>query len=77
LKTLKLGGFAETLELRITQAEETTSSAYRAFLALVVQDEIERREAKKLTLRIQKAALKSRRPWSSTSPSTRKSKEAS
>ena len=56
LKTLKLGGFAETLELRITQAEKD-ELPYRAFLALVVQDEIERREAKKLTLRIQKAAF--------------------
>jgi DNA replication protein DnaC len=56
LKTLKLGGFAETLDLRIAQAEKDELS-HLAFLALVVQDEIERREAKKLTLRIQKASF--------------------
>lgn len=56
LKTLKLGGFAETLDLRITQAEKDEFS-HLAFLALVVQDEIERREAKKLTVRIQKASF--------------------
>ena len=56
LRTLKLGGFAETLELRIAQAEKDELS-HLAFLALVVQDEIERREAKKLTLRIQKASF--------------------
>lgn len=56
LKTLKLGGFIETLDLRIAQAEKGELS-HLAFLALVVQDEIERREAKKLTLRIQKASF--------------------
>ncbi len=56
LKTLKLGGFIETLDLRITQAEKDELS-HLAFLALVVQDEIERREAKKLTVRIQRASF--------------------
>jgi DNA replication protein DnaC len=56
LKTLKLGGFVDTLDLRVTQAEKDELS-HLAFLALVVQDEIERREAKKLTLRIQKASF--------------------
>ena len=56
LKTLKLGGFAETLDLRIAQAEKDELS-HLAFLALVVQDEIERREAKKLTVRIQRASF--------------------
>lgn len=56
LRTLKLGGFAETLELRMAQAEKDELS-HLAFLALVVQDEIERREAKKLTLRIQRASF--------------------
>ena len=56
LKTLKLGGFVETLDLRITQAEKDELS-HLAFLALVVQDEIERREAKKLTVRIQRASF--------------------
>ncbi len=56
LRLLKLGGFAETLELRIAQAEKDELS-HLAFLTLVVQDEIERREAKKLALRIQKASF--------------------
>jgi DNA replication protein DnaC len=56
LKTLKLGGFVETLDLRIAQAEKDELS-HLAFLALVVQDEIERREAKKLTVRIQRASF--------------------
>jgi len=56
LRTLKLGGFAETLELRITQAQKDELS-HLAFLTLMVQDEIERREAKKLTVRVQKASF--------------------
>ena len=56
LRKLKLGGFGETLELRLTQAEKDELS-YLAFLSLMVQDEIERREAKKLTARIQKASF--------------------
>ena len=56
LKKLKLGGFAETLELRLSQAQKDELS-HAAFLALVVQDEIERREARKLTVRIQKASF--------------------
>lgn len=56
LKTLKLGGFVETLDLRIAQAEKDELS-HLAFLALVVQDEIERREAKKLAVRIQRASF--------------------
>ena len=63
LRTLKLGGFTETLELRLTQAHNDELS-HLAFLALVVQDEIERREAKK-------HALKKKKPWKdSTLPST-------
>lgn len=56
LRTLKLGGFGETLELRLTQAHKDELS-HLAFLALVVQDEIERREAKKLETRLQKACF--------------------
>jgi DNA replication protein DnaC len=56
LRTLKLGGFAETLDLRVTQAQKDELS-HLAFLTLVVQDEIERREAKKLEVRLQKASL--------------------
>ena len=56
LRTLKLGGFMETLELRIAQAQKDELS-HMAFLALVVQDEIERRETRKLAVRIQKASF--------------------
>jgi len=56
LTKLKLGGFLETLELRLTQAQNDDLS-HLAFLTLVVQDEIERREAKKLAVRIQKASF--------------------
>jgi DNA replication protein DnaC len=56
LRTLRLGGFAETLELRLTQTQKDDLSPL-AFLTLVVQDEIERREAKKLAVRIQKASF--------------------
>ena len=56
LKKLKLGGFMETLELRITQAQKDELS-HAAFLTLVIQDEIERREARKLAVRIQKASF--------------------
>jgi DNA replication protein DnaC len=56
LRTLKLGGFAETLELRCTQAQKDELS-HLAFLTLMVKDEIERREAKKLAVRIEKASF--------------------
>lgn len=56
LRKLKLGGFADTLDLRLNQAQKDELS-HLAFLTLVVQDEIERREAKKLALRIQKASF--------------------
>jgi DNA replication protein DnaC len=56
LRKLKLGGFAESLDLRLAQAQKDELS-HLAFLTLVVQDEIERREAKKLAVRIQKASF--------------------
>ena len=56
LRKLKLGGFLESLNLRLAQATNDDLS-HLAFLALVVQDEIERREAKKLALRIRQAAF--------------------
>ena len=46
----------ETLELRIAQAQKDELS-HMAFLALIVQDEIERRETRKLAVRIQKASF--------------------
>jgi len=56
LRTLRIGGFAETLDLRIVQSQKDELS-HLAFLTLIVQDEIERREAKKLALRVQKASF--------------------
>jgi DNA replication protein DnaC len=56
LRKLKLGGFGETLELRLAQAQKDELS-HLAFLILVIQDEIERREAKKLAVRILKASF--------------------
>src|SRR5208337_3608749 len=56
LRKLKLGGFLESLELRLAQVTNDDLS-HLAFLTLVVQDEIERREAKKLSLRIRQAAF--------------------
>jgi DNA replication protein DnaC len=56
LKTLHLGGFLQTLDLRLQQAQKA-SLGYVEFLDLLVQDEIERREAKKLNLRLQRASF--------------------
>lgn len=56
LRKLKLGGVGESLELRLAQAQKDELS-HLAFLTLVIQDEIERREAKKLAVRIQKASF--------------------
>jgi len=56
LKMLHLGGFLQSLELRLQQAQRT-SLGYVEFLQLLVQDEVERREAKKLNLRLTRAAF--------------------
>ena len=56
LRKLKLGGFGETLDLRLAQALQDELS-HLVFLTLVVKDEIERREAKKLAVRLQKASF--------------------
>lgn len=56
LKTLCLGGFLETLDLRLGQAHEEEFD-YLTFLQLMLQDEIERREAKKLTQRLSRASF--------------------
>src|SRR3989304_1165450 len=56
LKVLHLGGFLQTLDLRLQQAQGS-SWGYVEFLQLLVQDEIERREAKKLTLRLCRASF--------------------
>jgi len=56
LKTLRLGGFLETLDLRLTQAREEDFD-HLTFLEVMVQDEIERREAKKLAQRLSRASF--------------------
>lgn len=56
LKILRLGGLAETLEYRVKQAQDG-NLGYGEFLELIVQDEIERREARKLKARIAKASF--------------------
>ena len=56
LRTLRLGGFLETLDLRLTQAREEEFD-HLSFLELMIQDEIERREAKKLAQRLSRACF--------------------
>lgn len=56
LKTLRLGGLLQTLDMRLQEAQKM-SLGYVEFLQLLVQDEIERREAKKLTLRLSRASF--------------------
>lgn len=56
LRTLRLGGFLETMELRLKQAREEDLS-HIVFLQQMVQDEIERREARKLAKRLVQASF--------------------
>jgi len=56
LRILKLGGFLETLDVRLNQAWEE-ELPHIDFLQLMVQDEIERREAKKLANRLRSACF--------------------
>lgn len=56
LKTLRLGGITETLDLRIRQAQ-SDNLGYQEFLEIIVGDEIERREARKLKQRLTKASF--------------------
>ena len=56
LKTLRLSGLLDTLDLRLRQAQDETLG-YMEFLELLVGDEVERREAKKLKLRLAKASF--------------------
>ena len=54
LKSLRLGGMSESLELRLKQAEDA-SLGYMTFLELILEDEISRRAARKMTNRIKQA----------------------
>lgn len=54
LKTLRLGGISESLDVRLKQSQES-SLGYLEFLELIIQDEISRRAARKMTNRIKQA----------------------
>lgn len=54
LKKLRLSGVLETLELRTRQAVED-NSAHEEFLLRLLGDEVERREAKQLQVRLRRA----------------------
>lgn len=56
LKVLRLGGMLQSLEVRLEQAK-SSQLGYGEFFELLVQDEIERREAKKLNLRLSRASF--------------------
>ncbi len=56
LKVLRLGGMLQSLELRLEQAR-SSPLGHLDFFGLLVQDEIERREAKKLNLRLSRASF--------------------
>ena len=58
LKRLKLSGVLETMELRTRQATDDNLS-HREFLFRLLHDEVERRDAKQLHLRLRRAAFDS------------------
>jgi DNA replication protein DnaC len=57
LKQLRLSGILDSLEARNRQAIEGRL-AYTEFLALLIQDEVARREQKKFALRLRRAAFR-------------------
>jgi DNA replication protein DnaC len=58
LKQLRLSGILDSLEARNRQAIES-KLAYTEFLALLIEDEVARREQKKFTTRLRRAAFRS------------------
>jgi DNA replication protein DnaC len=58
LKQLRLSGILDSLEARNRQAIES-KLAYTEFLALLVEDEVARREQKKFVTRLRRAAFRS------------------
>ena len=56
LRTLRLSGILETLEVRNRQAIEQQSS-FVEFLTTLLHDEVERREQSKLRSRLRRAAF--------------------
>ena len=57
LKQLRLSGILDSLEARNRQAIET-KLAYTEFLALLIEDEVARREQKKFATRLRRAAFR-------------------
>lgn len=60
LKQLRLSGILDSLESRNRQAIEQ-KLAYTEFLAVLIQDEVARREQKKLQLRLRRASFRSQK----------------
>ena len=56
LKALRLGGWVQTLDLRLREAEKA-ELPYLDFLTLLVEDELERRRATKFTRQLQRASF--------------------
>jgi len=56
MKTLRLSGILDSLDVRLEQAR-SASLGYLDFLGLIMQDEVERREANKLNQRLKRAAF--------------------
>jgi len=57
LKQLRLSGILDSLEARNRQALDA-KLAYTEFLALLIGDEVARREQKKFTMRLRRAAFR-------------------
>jgi DNA replication protein DnaC len=57
LKQLRLSGILDSLDVRNRQAIDSKLS-YTEFLALLIQDEVARREQKKFTLRLRRATFR-------------------
>ena len=57
LKQLRLSGILDSLEARNRQAIDS-KLAYTEFLSLLIQDEVARREQKKITLLLRRAAFR-------------------
>ena len=57
LKQLRLSGILDSLESRNRQAIDS-QLAYTEFLALLIQDEVARREQKKFTSRLRRASFR-------------------
>jgi len=64
LKQLRLSGIMDSLEPRNRQAIED-KIAYTEFLALLIQDEVARREQRKLTMRLRRAGFQSQKTFES------------